>query len=125
MKHRKTTEQGQHTDHPAAISERTRPVVTVDYERYQHLLDEEELTEDQKREFLQAIWNVVVNFIDLGFAVHPVNQAQMACGKFNKTAVQRPNSASDPVYCDDQLITEETLAEMGLDLLRKGQGVEQ
>ena len=56
----------------------SKPVITVDYEKYAHLLDDPDLSEDQKREFLQAVWNIITNFVDLGFGVHPV---QLACGE--------------------------------------------
>ncbi|MBL4839072.1 MAG: hypothetical protein JKY34_16005 [Kordiimonadaceae bacterium] len=58
-----------------------RPVITVDYEKYSPLLNDPDLTEDQKREFLQAVWNVVVGFVDLGFGVHPIQQVQNSCGE--------------------------------------------
>lgn len=47
-------------------------VVTVDVERYQHFLDESDLTDDEKQQVMQALWGIIVNFVDLGFGVHPV-----------------------------------------------------
>ncbi len=43
----------------------------IDVERYQRYLDSSGLTEDQKSEFLAALWSVVLVFIDLGYGVHP------------------------------------------------------
>ena len=60
------------------------PVLTIDYEKYAQLLDEADVSEDQQREFIEAIWNIVVSFVDLGFGVHPVQEAQKACGKTKK-----------------------------------------
>lgn len=62
------------------------PSVTVDYDRYAHMLEDADLTETQKQEFLQALWNIVVAIIDLGFRVDPVCQAQENdCGKTAET----------------------------------------
>jgi hypothetical protein len=30
------------------------------------------LSEVQKREFLEALWSIVIAFVDMGFGVHPV-----------------------------------------------------
>ena len=62
-------------------------IVTVDYDLYAHFLEDSELSEEQKREFLQALWNIVVEFVSLGFGVHPTQQNGTACGK-NSNEVQ-------------------------------------
>ena len=64
-----------------------RGIVTVDVAKYQAYLDGSGLTEAQKEEFLQALWSVVVNFVELGFAVHPV---QEVCGQTAETTTERP-----------------------------------
>lgn len=51
--------------------------LTLDVDLYQNFLDETELSEDQKREILQAVWIVLVGFIDLGFKIAPQN----TCGQ--------------------------------------------
>jgi hypothetical protein len=55
-----------------------RPVITVDIERYQALLDDPALTPEQREEFLRALWSIVVTFVELGFGVHPL---QEVCGQ--------------------------------------------
>ena len=54
------------------------PTTTVDFERYKHLMDDFDMSEEQKREYLQALWNIVSEFVALGWGVHPVQQAQDA-----------------------------------------------
>ena len=54
------------------------PTLTVDWEAYAAMLDESDWTEDQKRELVETLWSIVVAFVDLGFGVHP---AQQACGE--------------------------------------------
>ena len=44
-----------------------RPVVSVDVEKYKAFLDGSDMTESQKEEFLQALWSIVVTFVELGF----------------------------------------------------------
>lgn len=61
-----------------------RPVITVDYEKYAHFLDDSDLTEDQKQEFLQMLWNIIVEFVSMGFGVHPLQQAQEICGQLGE-----------------------------------------
>lgn len=51
------------------------PTLTIDWERYGKYLDESDLSDAEKREFLQTIWAIVVSAVDLGFGVHPVQQA--------------------------------------------------
>jgi len=54
------------------------PVLTLDVALYEQYLVESDLTEDQKREFLEALWSIIVGFVDLGFGIHPVQQAAAA-----------------------------------------------
>lgn len=55
-----------------------RPILTVDVEKYQAYLDGADMTEAQKAEFLEAMWSIIVSFVDLGFGVHPL---QEVCGE--------------------------------------------
>lgn len=48
--------------------------VGVDYERYQHYLDNSDLSDEEKQQVIQALWDVIVNFVDLGIGVHPLQQ---------------------------------------------------
>ena len=48
--------------------------LTLDYELYEHYLEDSDLTEAQKREFLDALWSVIVSFATLGYGVHPLQQ---------------------------------------------------
>lgn len=50
------------------------PTLTIDWEFYGKLLDGSGLSEPEKRELLEALWSIVVSFVDLGFGVHPVQQ---------------------------------------------------
>lgn len=90
-----------------------RPVVTVDYERYAHFLDNSDLTEDQKRAFLQALWSIIVEFVSMGFGVHPVQQAQNACGKPEETAPKPAPARPDAVKCSHKVLASKFVSAAG------------
>lgn len=51
------------------------PVLKFDPSPYLRYLDDSSYTEVQKQELLQAIWAVMVSFIDMGFEISPIQQA--------------------------------------------------
>ena len=85
---------------------RQRPVITVDYERYAHFLEDADLTEEQKQQFLESLWRIIVSFVDLGFGVHPVQQAQQACGELEDDPSNSSSRAADKVTCESRLLTD-------------------
>ncbi|MEO0747746.1 MAG: hypothetical protein AAFZ10_05150 [Pseudomonadota bacterium] len=44
-------------------------------EEFQPYLDEIDIPEDQKREFLALLWSIMVEFVNLGFGVDAASQA--------------------------------------------------
>ena len=73
----------------------TKRVIGVDYEKYQRLLDESGLPEDAKREIIDALWSIIVSFVDLGFGVHPM---QEVCGKDAQNGADRALEPSKALY---------------------------
>jgi hypothetical protein len=43
------------------------PTLSIDADQYLHFLEECDWTEDQKRAFIEALWQIIVGFIDLDF----------------------------------------------------------
>jgi len=84
--------------HPHDMTNHTKPTLTLDIEKYQHYLDDYDLSEEEKREFLQTIWNMVCEFVMLGFEVHPLQDVQNKPG--DKTA---KNSAFSGILSQDML----------------------
>ncbi len=76
----------------------SKPVLTVDVEKYQGYLDETNMTDAQKQEFLQNLWQIIVSFVELGFGVHPL---QEVCGKDAGTFTQNASGAFDAVSSDE------------------------
>lgn len=66
------------------------PVLTIDYGLYEHFLESAEIPEDQKREFLAALWSIIVECVQLGFEVHPAQQAQKSGGQLFGTRTNSP-----------------------------------
>ncbi len=50
----------------------------IDYDKYLSQLEEWDVTEDQKREFISALWYLLLAFAELGFDIHPAQAAQNA-----------------------------------------------
>ncbi|EDQ31804.1 hypothetical protein HPDFL43_21874 [Hoeflea phototrophica DFL-43] len=53
-----------------------KPSLGIDAEYYQSFLDDYDIPEAQKRELIEALWAIIVQFIDLGFGVHPITSVQ-------------------------------------------------
>jgi len=51
------------------------PSLTIDWELCGTYLEDSDLSDAKKREFIETLWSIVVSFVDLGFGVHPVQQA--------------------------------------------------
>ena len=85
----------------AASAER---VLRVDVEEFQHHLDGANLTDEEKRQYLEAVWSIIVSFVDLGFGVHPVQQA---CGQLASAASSAAAPEPDAVDSKDQHLNEQ------------------
>ena len=66
----------------------------VDVERYQSYLDDPEMTDAERRQVIEALWIIVSSFVELGFQVHPTQQA---CGKVENALDVAGNSDSTEV----------------------------
>ena len=94
-----------HQNEKAREKENDTPLaIKFDVAEYEQFLEDSEMTDAQKREYLQVIWNIIVQFVDMGFGVHPVQQA---CGKRKdispKAALTAPKRlySNHPILLDD------------------------
>lgn len=55
-----------------------RHSLRLDVEYYKELLDDPALGDVEKEQIITALWQIIVAFVELGFNVHP---SQQACGK--------------------------------------------
>lgn len=44
------------------------------YDKYIPMLNEYDMTREQKIEFIDTLWNVMQSFVDRAFGIHPVQQ---------------------------------------------------
>lgn len=94
------------TDPKPPTHERGPPNLAIqfDAQEFAHFLDESDLTHEQKLEYIRTVWSIVLQFIDLGFGIHPLQQA---CGSFDEAAVLCGVADSDalksshPELCTD------------------------
>ncbi len=67
------------TDIPPEFNPETAPPrLTIDWDAYLPFFEDEDISDEDKRKLIEALWSIMVSFVDLGFGVHPVQQA---CGK--------------------------------------------
>ena len=60
------------------ITTTKKPSVGIDYVRYESMLDDPTMSKADKRILIDALWSVISGFVELGFNVHPFQQAQDA-----------------------------------------------
>lgn len=76
-------------DNPAPASEGIRPrkALTLDLAAYAPFLESADIPEAEKTALLEALWQVIVGFVDLGFDIHPVQQV---CGQNAAQEAKKP-----------------------------------
>ena len=77
------------------------PALTVDLDEFIHFLEDTNWSEDQKAEYLQTLWGIMVSFAAMGFGLHPVqpqrSEDEEACGQLPKPPAPHPNPAANAV----------------------------
>lgn len=93
--------------------------VSVDLEAYMPLLEDTDISGDQKLELLQALYAIMASFVDLGFSLEA-----SPCGKPRKTGDPSAQALRDHVYSSHQNYIErfENAADRTCDVA--GEGVE-
>ena len=67
----------------------------VDVDKYQKYLDDPSLSADQKDEIIRALWSIMIAFVDLGFGIHPI---QEACGQVHETLDDQAKGDSNETH---------------------------
>lgn len=63
---------------PQFNPETAPPSLTIDWDVYLPFFEDDDISEEDKYELIEALWSIVVSFVDLGFGVHPT---QRVCGQ--------------------------------------------
>ena len=98
-------------DHPDTDHKTGGLRVNVDFAAYLPYLEDEDISEDEKRAFLQALWGIITDFVALGFGVHPLQHIEDACGQVEKSPCSAPQAALDRVESKDTPFIETTAPE--------------
>ncbi|MGJ8528601.1 hypothetical protein [Maritalea sp.] len=70
----------------------SRPSLSIDWEVYADYLIDSDLTDNEKREFIEAIWYIVVSFVDLGFDVKSPDQIDANVSQEDKASETTPTT---------------------------------
>ena len=62
------------------------PSLSVDWRLYEKHLANADLTDEEKREFIEAMWYIVLTFVDLGFGIEPVQHVIRAAASASPPA---------------------------------------
>lgn len=85
---------------PTPLSKQT---LLVDYERYAHMLDDSDLSEEAKQEFLQTLWSIICDFVAMGWGVHPVQQVEKTCGQLAQSHAEGTVQGKDVLELKDTI----------------------
>jgi len=69
--------------------------LTMDWEEFAHHLEDSDLSDDQKREFIETLWSIVIAFVDLGFDVRSIDDDPAACGQVIENRIFLPADLID------------------------------
>lgn len=85
-------------DVPEGKSRKAGQILEIDMERYTAMLDDPAMSEEHKKQVIEALWTIVVSFVELGYGVHPVQQA---CGKLAKKDNESGAADENALHCED------------------------
>lgn len=90
----------------AAILDQKNTLSPEDLEHFDALLDAPDVTEEQRRELLQTLWNIVVAVIDFKWQVQGTHLTDTPCGKVSQSQTERPNTDKNMVEWKDRKLTD-------------------
>lgn len=102
----KVAEQSSKMDETLQFSLRNEPSksVEIDVEKYQAYLDDPDLSDEERKQLVHLIWQIMMAFVDLGFGVHPVQQA---CGKTTENTDNAGNRDSSMLNSKPTTLSDE------------------
>lgn len=72
----------------------TAKTLEIDYAMYDEYLADADISDEERRAVLEALWSIIVSFVDLGWEVHPVSET---CGKSAESDDHRPQQSADVI----------------------------
>lgn len=78
----------------------------LDLERYEPLLCDENIPEEQRKELLQTLWALVCELVLMGWEMHPLQHAENTCGKNAVKSGESTLLTPDMLECEDINLTD-------------------
>ncbi len=100
-----TRDRPEETTLKEAFDKPTYPTMpAIDFEAYLPYLEDEDIPEDQKRELIETLFNIMMGFADIAFGLSP---SQNICGKLLEIDSDSQTAADTVVQLEDQNTTEQ------------------
>ena len=96
------------------VLDATPLALTLDMEKYLGQLTDWEISEEQKRQFIRALWGLLVSCAKIGLKIHPLQKTTRTCGQLFSNSSKPASTAPNRVYLDD-LISSEEISHTGSD----------
>ncbi|MGI9506906.1 MAG: hypothetical protein ACR2RE_28020 [Geminicoccaceae bacterium] len=74
------------------------PGLSIDWQLYEHYLEDSSLSEKDKRALIETLWSIMVSFVDLGFCLSPTREI---CGEVDPLAALAEKSIGNVVKLED------------------------
>tara|TARA_R110000787_G_scaffold16622_17_gene50539 strand:+ start:36659 stop:37039 length:381 start_codon:yes stop_codon:yes gene_type:complete len=100
-----------------------RNSVEFDVAEFMHFLEGTDWTDAEKAEYIALVWNIICEFVALGFGVHPIQQAQEGCGKPDPSGMSPPLVGADMVNSSHGNLIEKYVRLNGTESLSDWEGV--
>ncbi|MDF1722448.1 MAG: hypothetical protein P1U65_17375 [Minwuia sp.] len=98
------------------------PSVSFDPAEFMHFLDEADWSEEEKFKYLALVWEIVCEFVMLGFDVHPFQQARKNCGKADEFRPQPPPETARVIDSSHSQLIEKFVSQSGMESASDGKG---
>ncbi len=97
--------------------------IHIDYERYEKFLENADLTEQEKREFIDALWSIIMEFVSLGFGVHPLQQVDAQQPQKDRDGLDKelPDLMAHMLSSSDTKQSTRTTGQVGSDASKIGE----
>src|SRR3546814_9235144 len=76
----------------------------IDLDVYLPLFEDESISDAGKRKLLEALWSIIISFAQLGWGVHPVQQARVLNGDDKTACGQSARRLAAPPISRDFMI---------------------
>lgn len=63
------------------MSDTKRPTLSIDVQHYQKYLDDSSISDKDKQELLETLWDIICELVQLGYGVHPLQNIDNECGE--------------------------------------------